>query len=147
MNTSLLRSSCAMLAVVASAAAFAAPHGDSAMTEIANRAAPGEAAYGWRYFSDPAARHAVVINPAGEYFVSFGKGLQPVAGTGPAAQGNAPAMAELANRAAPGEAAYGWRYFSDPAARHAVVINPAGEYFVSFGKGLQPVAGTGTRQL
>lgn len=82
MNTSLLRSSCVMLAVVASASSFAAQRGESAMAEVANRAVPGEAAYGWRYFSDPAARHAVVISPAGQYFVSFGKGLQPVAGTG-----------------------------------------------------------------
>lgn len=101
MNTTLLRSSCAILAI-AGASSFAAPRdtpppdragtasrqaapaqrSDSAMAELPNRAVAGEPAYGWRYFSDPAAPRAVVISPAGEYFVSLGKGLQAVAGTG-----------------------------------------------------------------
>ena len=38
--------------------------------------APG---HGWRYFSDPAARRAVVISPQGDYYFSRGKGLRWVA--------------------------------------------------------------------
>lgn len=43
---------------------------------------PQHPAYGWQYFSDPRAVHAVVISPAGEYFLSRGRGMRQV--TGPA---------------------------------------------------------------
>ncbi|MFO1286681.1 MAG: hypothetical protein U1F49_09155 [Rubrivivax sp.] len=43
----------------------------------------GEPGHGWRYFSDPAARRAVVISPQGEYYFSRGKGLRLVAVTQP----------------------------------------------------------------
>lgn len=102
MNTTLLRTSCAILAIVAGASSFASPRdhassdradaaqsrhavpasrGDS-MARIANASSVGDPAYGWSYFSDPTAPRAVVISPAGEYFLSLGKGLQAVAGRG-----------------------------------------------------------------
>ncbi|MBN9462634.1 MAG: hypothetical protein J0H00_15605 [Burkholderiales bacterium] len=52
---------------------------DSGMQVIVNGAGPGEAGYGWRYFSDPGARRAVVISPQGDYYFSRGKGLRWVA--------------------------------------------------------------------
>ena len=43
----------------------------------AERDAPG---YGWRYFSDPQARRAVVISPQGDYYYSHrGRGLHWIA--------------------------------------------------------------------
>jgi len=40
----------------------------------------GERGHGWRYFSDPEARRAVVISPEGDYYLSRrGKGLRWVA--------------------------------------------------------------------
>ena len=51
-------------------------HGMKAVTNSAVPAAPG---YGWRYFSDPAARRAVVISPQGDYYYSHGKGLHWIA--------------------------------------------------------------------
>lgn len=45
---------------------------------------PDQPAYGWQYFTDPRAAHAVVISPRGEYFASFGRGLRQV--TGPTGQ-------------------------------------------------------------
>jgi ABC-type Zn2+ transport system substrate-binding protein/surface adhesin len=63
----------------------AAAHGDAAgaaaLDVVDNAAAAGERAYGWRYFSDPAAQRAVVISPEGDYYYSQGKGLRWVAGT------------------------------------------------------------------
>lgn len=54
---------------------------DYAMQPVANNAAPGENAWGWRYFSDPQAYRAVVISPAGDYYLSQGSGLRWIAGT------------------------------------------------------------------
>ncbi len=52
---------------------------DHGMQVVANNAAPNTPAYGWRYFTDPVARRAVVISPQGDYYYSRGKGLQWVA--------------------------------------------------------------------
>lgn len=54
---------------------------DHGMQVVANHAAEGARAHGWRYFSDPQARRAVVISPQGDYYLSRGKGLRWVAGT------------------------------------------------------------------
>lgn len=54
---------------------------DYAMQPVANNAAAGENAWGWRYFSDPNAYRAVVISPAGDYYLSSGRGLRWIAGT------------------------------------------------------------------
>ena len=51
-------------------------HGMKAVPHSAAADAPG---YGWRYFSDPATRRAVVISPQGDYYYSRGKGLRWVA--------------------------------------------------------------------
>jgi len=51
------------------------------MHAVSHSAAAGEPGHGWRYFSNPAARRAVVISPNGEYYFSGGDGLRPVAGT------------------------------------------------------------------
>ncbi|HOM13346.1 MAG TPA: hypothetical protein PLB41_08510 [Rubrivivax sp.] len=53
------------------------------MQAVPHSAGPGDAAYGWRYFTDPAAHRAVVISPQGEYYYSRGKGLWLVAMTQP----------------------------------------------------------------
>lgn len=55
----------------------------SGMQAVPHDAGPGDAAYGWRYFTDPAAHRAVVISPQGEYYYSRGKGLSLVAMTQP----------------------------------------------------------------
>lgn len=47
---------------------------DHAMRPVMNRALPGTSAWGWRYFSDPAAHRAVIISPAGDYYLSEGDG-------------------------------------------------------------------------
>ena len=52
---------------------------DKGMQVVANNAAPNTPGYGWRYFSDPIARRAVVISPQGDYYYSRGKGLQWIA--------------------------------------------------------------------
>lgn len=53
---------------------------DHGMRTVPNTAAPGERGHGWRYFSDPEARRAVVISPEGDYYLSRrGKGLRWVA--------------------------------------------------------------------
>ena len=52
---------------------------DKDMQVVANNAAPNTPGYGWRYFSDPIARRAVVISPQGDYYYSRGKGLQWIA--------------------------------------------------------------------
>ncbi|HNI84197.1 MAG TPA: hypothetical protein PLM38_02420 [Ottowia sp.] len=54
---------------------------DHNMQVVANHAAEGTRAHGWRYFSDPQTRRAVVISPEGDYYLSRGKGLRWVAGT------------------------------------------------------------------
>jgi hypothetical protein len=51
------------------------------MQAVTHHAGPGEPGHGWQYFSDPAAHRAVVIGPQGQYYVSRGKGLRPVAAT------------------------------------------------------------------
>ncbi len=50
--------------------------------EVLNLNQPEQPAFGWHYFSDPRAVHAVVISPVGEYFLSRGQGMHQV--TGPA---------------------------------------------------------------
>lgn len=53
---------------------------DHGMRTVPNNAAPGQRGHGWRYFSDPEARRAVVISPEGDYYLSRrGKGLRWVA--------------------------------------------------------------------
>ena len=52
---------------------------DHRMKPVANEAAANTLGHGWRYFSDPAARRAVVISPQGDYYFSRGKGLRWVA--------------------------------------------------------------------
>lgn len=52
---------------------------DHGMQAVANDAAASTPAHGWRYFSDPQARRAVVISPQGDYYYSRGQGLQWVA--------------------------------------------------------------------
>lgn len=53
---------------------------DHGMKAITHEAAPNAPGYGWRYFSDPQARRAVVISPQGDYYYSSrGKGLHWVA--------------------------------------------------------------------
>lgn len=51
---------------------------------VANPSTPEQQAYGWQYFSDRRASRAVVISPAGAYYLSLGKGLRQI--TGPAGQ-------------------------------------------------------------
>lgn len=55
----------------------------SVLRVVSNDSRPGQAAYGWQYFSDPLAGHAVMISPAGEYFLSLGDGAKQI--TGPTA--------------------------------------------------------------
>ena len=50
------------------------------MEKIPNGAQPGHPSHGWQYFSDMRACRAVVINPAGEYFLSRGRGLRQITG-------------------------------------------------------------------
>lgn len=52
---------------------------DQGMQTVPHSAAPGAPGHGWRYFSDPAERRAVVISPQGDYYYSRGKGLHWVA--------------------------------------------------------------------
>lgn len=51
---------------------------------VPNASLPDQASHGWQYFTDSRAAYAVVISPAGEYFVSRGDG--PMQVTGPAGQ-------------------------------------------------------------
>lgn len=52
---------------------------DYGMQAVRNDSAVDTPGYGWRYFSDPQARRAVVISPRGDYYFSRGKGLRWVA--------------------------------------------------------------------
>ena len=53
---------------------------DHGMHAVSHDAAPNAPGHGWRYFSDPAARVAVVISPQGDYYYSNrGKGLRWIA--------------------------------------------------------------------
>jgi hypothetical protein len=83
----------ASAAVIASAAAVAGPDqsqvGDGyranpVLQVVPNNSRAQDAAYGWKYFSDPRALHAVVISTVGEYFLSLGDGARQI--TGPAGQ-------------------------------------------------------------
>lgn len=59
------------------------PAVDTGMQAVPTAAGPGQPGYGWLYFSNPAARRAVVISPEGEYFFSQGHGLRLVTTTMP----------------------------------------------------------------
>lgn len=61
-----------------SAQARSADARDHGMREVTHVASQGEPGHGWRYFTDPAARRAVVISPQGDYYLSRGKGLRLV---------------------------------------------------------------------
>jgi len=52
---------------------------DHGMQEVRHSATPDTPGKGWRYFTDPEARRAVVISPQGDYYYSRGKGLQWIA--------------------------------------------------------------------
>lgn len=52
---------------------------DHGMQPVAHDAAAAVPGHGWRYFSDPVARRAVVISPQGDYYYSRGKGLSWIA--------------------------------------------------------------------
>ena len=52
---------------------------DHGMQEVRHSASPNTPGNGWRYFTDPAARRAVVISPQGDYYHSRGKGLYWIA--------------------------------------------------------------------
>lgn len=52
---------------------------DHGMQAVAHDAAVSVPGHGWRYFTDPAARRAVVISPQGDYYYSRGTGLHWVA--------------------------------------------------------------------
>ncbi len=52
---------------------------DHGMQVVPHDAAADAPGHGWRYFSDPAARRAVVISPQGDYYYSRGKGLHWIA--------------------------------------------------------------------
>jgi hypothetical protein len=50
----------------------------SVMKAVAVAAEPGQPGHGWRYFTDARQRRAVVISPAGDYYLSRGTGLELV---------------------------------------------------------------------
>ncbi len=52
---------------------------DYGMQEVLNSASPDTPGHGWRYFTDPATRRAVVISPQGNYYYSNGQGLYWIA--------------------------------------------------------------------
>lgn len=52
---------------------------DHGMQPVIHDAAATVPGHGWRYFTDPAARRAVVISPQGDYYYSRGKGLRWIA--------------------------------------------------------------------
>lgn len=55
-------------------------HDSGYAVEVTTTSLPQEPAYGWHYYSDPPAEHAVVISPVGEYFLSLGRGMEQVTG-------------------------------------------------------------------
>ncbi len=100
MKSTALLTSIALLAAVGSTPLLAGSHGqdrnphrdrqqsidarpsgsfDHGMQAVSNSANPDQQGYGWRYFSDPAARRAIVISPQGHYYFSHGKGLRWIA--------------------------------------------------------------------
>lgn len=64
----------------------------AALRVVPNASLPDQPSYGWQYFSNPRARAAVVISPAGEYFLNRGEGLRQI--TGPAGDVLATAQAQ-----------------------------------------------------
>ncbi len=52
---------------------------DHGMQVVVNNAATATPGHGWRYFTDPVARRAVVISPQGDYYYSRGEGLNWIA--------------------------------------------------------------------
>jgi len=52
---------------------------DLGFQEIHHSASANTPGNGWRYFTDPTARRAVVISPQGDYYYSRGKGLYWIA--------------------------------------------------------------------
>ncbi len=52
---------------------------DYGMQEVIHSASTNTPGHGWRYFTDPAERRAVVISPQGDYYYSCGKGLHWIA--------------------------------------------------------------------
>lgn len=57
----------------------ATPGFDHGMKAVPHSASPEAPGHGWRYFSDPTTRRAVVISPQGDYYYSRGQGLRWVA--------------------------------------------------------------------
>jgi hypothetical protein len=57
---------------------------------VPNNSLPTQPAWGWTYYSDPRAEHAVIISAAGEYFLSLGDGPRQI--TGLAADPSPPAQ-------------------------------------------------------
>jgi len=56
-----------------------APSADQDLHVVPHAAAANTPGHGWRYFSNPAARRAVVISPQQDYYYSRGDGLHWVA--------------------------------------------------------------------
>jgi hypothetical protein len=103
---------------------------DSSVSEIYNPASPGEAGYGWKYFSD-----GTVISPDNEYYANNPETdkhelvWSPEKKENDALAGVLPflfdaTVTEIKTNTTPGEAGYGWRYFSDGTA-----IGPDGKYY------------------
>ncbi|MBP6598704.1 MAG: hypothetical protein KA216_04550 [Giesbergeria sp.] len=78
-STAVLAAVAASLGLGACANPPTAAGFDHGMQAIGCDTAPHTPGYGWRYFSDPAARRAVVISPQGDYYYSHGAGLHWVA--------------------------------------------------------------------
>ena len=52
---------------------------DQGIKEVSHSASPNTPGHGWRYFTDPATRRAVVISPQGDYYYSRCMGLHWIA--------------------------------------------------------------------
>lgn len=102
-STYILTTIAALVAAIASTAAVARPdqalpganaahisknlRANPVLREVPNRSLPTQAGYGWKYFTDPRAAHAVMISSSGEYFLSLGRGPNQITwleGHGPA---------------------------------------------------------------
>ena len=112
MKSTMLHSSLAILALVASASAFANDGGKQSVAQAATPTSP--LAKGQR----ASATH-LAVNDSG--------GMRPVP-----------------NSAGPGQPGDGWNYYSDVAARRAVVISPGGDFYFNKGKGLKQITGAGS---
>ena len=55
------------------------PGVDLGFQEVLHSAPPSAPGNGWRYFTNPAGRRAVVISPQGDYYYSRGNGLHWIA--------------------------------------------------------------------